>query len=131
MRKHSAPNSYTLLTPAHSPNDGPEAPYPMKDPPPADQDLRHAAISRRPSYDSADRTYVEALLVAPVAELAKVPFMSARGIADRNQERSRVLSSWQSAPFHRSSQRRGRRPWDDTAIGGDNAADVGKINYEA
>ena len=109
MNKHSAPNSYTFLPPAHSPGDGPEAPYPMKDPPPADQDLRHAAISRRPSYDSPERTYVEALLVAPVAEPATVPFMSPRGIADRNQERIRVLSSWQSAPFHRSAQRRGRR----------------------
>jgi hypothetical protein len=68
------------------------------------------AISRRASYDSPVRSNVEAMITpTPVAAVAAVPYMSRRGQADRNQERSKLQNSWRNAPAHPSDKNRGRR----------------------
>ena len=111
MNKNFSRKSYTLFPPSYSGSIAPEAPYPIKDPTPSGDDppKHFAALSRRPSYDSSDRSNMETLLAAPIADLATAPFVSARAAADRDQDRRAVLASWHSAPSHPSGQRRGRR----------------------
>jgi hypothetical protein len=111
MNKHSSRTSYTLFPTSYSGSIAPEAPYPITEPTPSGEapPKHFVGLSRRPSYDSSDRSNMEALFITPAPELATVPFMSARGVADRNEERRRILASWHSAPSHPSGQRRGRR----------------------